>query len=185
MLFILLFAHAGSMRAETAAIDPASSVITVRVYKSGLFSMFAHDHLIQARGPEGIAERGPSPHIEIRLSARQLKVVDPGTSDRERAEIQQAMEDTVLEVNRYPEIRFQSTSIDAQAPGRFLVRGNLSLHGRTLPISLVVQGSGKSYKGKTTLRQTDFGIEPIKIAGGAIRVKDQISIEFDITMRDT
>jgi hypothetical protein len=34
--------------------------------------------------------------------------------------------------------------------------------------------------GALTLRQSDFGITPVKIAGGAVRVKDEIRIEFDI-----
>lgn len=179
---ILLFVCAVSTHAETAKIDSTSSVITVRVYKSGVFSLLGHNHIIQARGLEGIVKTGPNSNVEFRLSARELKVVDPDTSIKERAEIQQAMEDKVLEVNRYPEIRFQSTSVDTRTLGRWQVIGNLSLHGRTLPISLFVDESGRRYRGKTTLRQTDFGIEPIRIAGGTVRVRDEITIEFDVGM---
>jgi hypothetical protein len=30
------------------------------------------------------------------------------------------------------------------------------------------------------LRQSDFGILPISIAGGTVKVKDEVTIEFDI-----
>jgi hypothetical protein len=30
------------------------------------------------------------------------------------------------------------------------------------------------------LKQSDFGIAPIKVAGGAVKVKDQLTIDFDI-----
>ncbi len=184
-LFLLPLANTGISNGETRAIDTASSVITIRVFKSGLFSMFAHDHLIQARGLSGTAATEGSASVAFNFSARELKVADPGISDKERSEIQQTMEDKVLEVSKYAEIRFQSTSVGTQGPGRWQVNGNLSLHGRTRPISFVVQESTGRYRGKTTLRQTDFGIEPITIAGGAIKVKDEIAIEFDVALAVT
>jgi hypothetical protein len=171
---------AGTAHAEIRAIDSESSVIKVRVFKSGLFSAFAHDHIIEARGLKGTAQTEGNPMVEFTLNARQLKVVDPDVSAKDRADIQTTMEDKVLELNRFQEIRFQSTSVAPNTSGRWQVRGNLTLHGRTLPISFVVQESGKRYHGTTTLRQKDFGIEPIRIAGGTVRVKDEITIEFDV-----
>ena len=38
------------------------------------------------------------------------------------------------------------------------------------------------YTGHATLKQTDFGIEPVKVAGGAVRVKDEVQVEFDIQL---
>ncbi len=34
--------------------------------------------------------------------------------------------------------------------------------------------------GVTKLNQTDFGIKPVSIAGGAVKVNDQLRIEIDI-----
>jgi hypothetical protein len=39
------------------------------------------------------------------------------------------------------------------------------------------------YTGKVTLKQTDFGITPVKIAGGTVRVKDVIEIDFEIVAK--
>jgi len=33
------------------------------------------------------------------------------------------------------------------------------------------------------LKQTDFGIKPVTIAGGTVKVKDELTIEFDIVAR--
>jgi hypothetical protein len=30
------------------------------------------------------------------------------------------------------------------------------------------------------LKQSAFGIEPIRIAGGTVKVKDEVKVEFDI-----
>jgi hypothetical protein len=36
------------------------------------------------------------------------------------------------------------------------------------------------YVGRFALKQRDFGITPVSIAGGTVRVKDELKIEFDI-----
>ena len=36
------------------------------------------------------------------------------------------------------------------------------------------------YTGSLSLKQTDYGITPVKIAGGVVRVKGEITIEFSI-----
>jgi hypothetical protein len=36
------------------------------------------------------------------------------------------------------------------------------------------------YRGEAHIRQRDFGIQPIRIAGGTISVKDDLRIAFDI-----
>jgi hypothetical protein len=54
------------------------------------------------------------------------------------------------------------------------------VHGKTREVTIPVVFSGGVYKGSVHLKQTDFGITPIKIAGGAVRVKDEIEIDFEI-----
>ena len=169
------------LHAEGRQFDPESSIITVRVFKSGLFSFLAHDHVIRANGLQGLAEIGESPSVAFQLRAGQLKVIDPEISAKERAEVQQTMEgEKVLNVNQYPEIRFQSVSVIKQASDRWEVHGNLTFHGRSRTVLFTVHEDGGRYRGKTTLRQKDFEIEPIRIAAGAVSVKDEVEIEFDV-----
>ena len=44
---------------------------------------------------------------------------------------------------------------------------------------LVVRQTGV-YRGTVTLKQRDFGIEPISIAGGTVKVKDELKVQFEI-----
>ena len=37
--------------------------------------------------------------------------------------------------------------------------------------------------GELALRQTDFGITPLSVAGGAIQVQDEVKLRFDIHAR--
>jgi polyisoprenoid-binding protein YceI len=184
-LFLLLM-RPSPARGDSRTIDPESSTITVRVFKSGLFSFMAHDHEIRANGLKGQAEIGDHPSVSFQISASRLKVIDPAVTEKDRAEIQQTMEGAkVLNVNAYPEIQFQSTAVQRQTSERWQVAGNLILRGKARAISFTVQQSGNRYQGKTTLRQKDFGIEPISIAGGAVRVKDEVEIEFDVLFAPT
>ena len=47
-------------------------------------------------------------------------------------------------------------------------------------VTFPVQKLGDTYTGEVTISQHDFGIEPIRIAGGAVKVKDQLKIAFEI-----
>jgi hypothetical protein len=43
----------------------------------------------------------------------------------------------------------------------------------------VVHANGK-YRGDVVIRQRDFGMEPITVAGGTVKVKDEITVQFEI-----
>ena len=57
---------------------------------------------------------------------------------------------------------------------------NLTIHGQSRPVEVEVQEDGGHYRGSTRLKPSEFDIKPVKIAGGTIRVKDEIRIDFDI-----
>jgi polyisoprenoid-binding protein YceI len=60
------------------------------------------------------------------------------------------------------------------------VNGSLTLHGQTSEVTVEVKETDGHYLGTSRFKLTDFGIKPVKVAGGAIRVKDEVGIEFDI-----
>ena len=60
------------------------------------------------------------------------------------------------------------------------VRGDLSLHGQARPVEAVVERPNNVYRGSTQLRQKDFGIRPVSVAGGSVKVKDELRVEFEI-----
>jgi hypothetical protein len=45
---------------------------------------------------------------------------------------------------------------------------------------LPVMRVNDKYRGEVAIKQRDFGIEPIKVAGGAVNVKDEIRVQFEI-----
>ncbi len=58
--------------------------------------------------------------------------------------------------------------------------GTLDLHGASKEIVLEVTGGPEHYHGATKLKQTDFGIKPISMGGGSIKVKDELELEFEV-----
>jgi polyisoprenoid-binding protein YceI len=166
--------------AQTQPVDTAHSVITVRVFKSGLFSAFADNHEIRAPVTNGFLDQSGK-RVEVVVDSRKLVVLDPNLAFEKRQQVQERMlGPEVLDSNQFPEIRFEATNVKQESADRFLVAGTLSLHGKTRPFSLHVVGSNGHYRGETALKQSDFGITPVSVAGGTVKVKDELKIEFDV-----
>lgn len=176
------FAWTGAASAQEHAIDTAKSVMTVRVYKAGVFSAFGHNHEIAA--PIGKGTVNTAAHqVELHIDASSLRVRDPEESQTDREEIQRTMQGPeVLDIEHYSKILFGSTGAEPTGADSWRARGNLTLHGQTRPVIVDVKQRGGHYVGASRFKQTDFGITPIKFAGGTVRVKDEIQIEFDIQL---
>jgi polyisoprenoid-binding protein YceI len=176
------------MRLVAASSDPREvdgphSTMTVRVYKSGFLSAFGHNHEIRAPIQSGQVKESGSPSVEIRVDARKLRVLDPEASDSTRAQIQETMLGTqVLDADHFPEIRFQSTGVEPKGPDHWIVHGVLALHGKDHPMAVEVTLKDERYRGSATLKQTNFGITPVTVAGGTVKVKDEVKVEFDIAL---
>jgi polyisoprenoid-binding protein YceI len=167
--------------AQTQTIDVSKSSLKIRVFKSGAFSAFAHDHEIQAPIDEGKIDSSASPSVQLRVDSRKMRVLDSDISVEKRTEIQHTMEGTaVLDVEHFPEISYRSTAIAKTGDAHWEVRGNLNLHGQNQLVVVVVSLDGGHYRGSASFKQSDFGISPIRIAGGTVKVKDEVKIEFDI-----
>ena len=170
--------------AETRAIDTAQSTLTVYVYKSGLFSAFADDHVIDAPIARGTVSDGAPLAVSLEVKAADLRVRDPNLSAAKREEVQMRMVGSeVLDTTAFAAIAFESTSVEANGADRWKVTGRLTIHGQTRSVTLAAARANGRYRGTVLLKQRDFGITPISIAGGAVKVKDELKIEFDVVAK--
>ncbi len=177
-------AAAGGAPGDAGGIDVARSKVTVHVYKQGVFSAFAHNHAIAAPIEKAEISTSDPPSVAVEFDSRKLKVEDPDASAKERATVQANMEGPeVLDTQQYPEIRFRSTEVKAEGPGKWEVAGELSLHGQTHPVRCQVSEANGEYRGQVKLRQTEFGIKPIRIAGGTVKVKVEVVVEFEVAKK--
>jgi polyisoprenoid-binding protein YceI len=181
LLIIAILAATAGLRAESRPIDTARSTLTVFVYKSGMFSAFADDHVIRAPIASGSISAEAPLAVEVRVQAGTLKALDPKLAADKRADVQARMlGPEVLDSARYPDITFTSTAIEPAGADRWTVTGRLTIHGQTRPATFAVARRDGHYRGTAVLKQRDFGIQPISIVGGTVKVKDEIKVEFDI-----
>ena len=165
---------------QSRPIDTAASKLIVHAFKTGLFSGFADNHEIEAPIADGSVDEAAL-RVNFVVESRTMKVLDPQISAEKRNVIQDRMVGPeVLDVERFPKISFESTKVERSGEGQFLVAGRLSLHGVTQPITIRVRSENGRYVGTCTLKQRDYGIEPISIVGGTVKVKDELKIDFDI-----
>lgn len=181
---VLLSAVAAATTVQVGA-RPSHSLITIHVHKSGLFSAFGHEHTVTAPIARGMVDSRVKT-VEIVVLTKQMKVVDADVSEKDRAEVQATMlGPSVLDVDKFPEIRFQSSRVEESGGQRYRVTGKLELHGVSKELSFeVTQNVEGQYQGKTKLKQTDFGIQPVSVGGGTVKVKDELDIEFSILAAD-
>jgi polyisoprenoid-binding protein YceI len=155
----------------------------VHVAKQGIFSMFADNHEIAAPIASGSYDDTLNT-VQLSVNADQMRVLDPSLPAKRRGDVQETMAGPkVLDVERYRTISFNSTKIDQADPSHWTITGMLTLHGQSHPITFAVQRADAThFSGSATIRQSDFGITPLRLAGGAVAVRDEVRIDFQIAL---
>lgn len=188
-----------SSNAAQYIIDPARSQLVVQLFKTGIGSVFAHDHVVRATRYSGQIQLNPTAptaaRISVEIDATALIADEPGTREKynlppgigeeSRQEIQQTLEsEDQLYVRRYPVIRFRSTHITLERKGRYTITGDLELRGVTQVILLSVQAElrGEELHGKGSGRflQSSFGYQPYSTFLGAVKNQDEVVLHVDI-----
>jgi len=197
--FWIVLASALNSEASTLCVDAATSQFKIRVGSAGLFSAFGHEHLIQVQGIKGCAEiewtQLERSSVSLTFAAKDIRVLDPDHPN-DKAKVQETMETEVLRTKEFPEIQFKSSRV-RETPSKtssgdrheLMVEGSLTIRGRTQNVSLplVIQKSssnGAKVTGRYVLKQSAFGITPVKVMGGTVRVKDEITIEFELQLKE-
>ena len=172
-------------------LDPRPSRFTIRVTAGGLLSAFGHNPLMSVRDFSGEVQFDPaspeSASLHVEVSARSLEVAGD-VNEKDRREIERIMHEQVLESDSYPVIEFQSSEIKVTSSGagqfRAEISGELSLHGVSRQQTIVarVTSSGERLRasGEFSIYQTEYGIQLVTVAGGALKVKDELKASFEI-----
>lgn len=195
-LLALWPATVSSGQSRTYRIVTSESSLWVFVEKAGLLSAFAHNHEIGVKSWSGsvtLPDNGvAAASAQFEVDAKSLVVLDKKVSDKDRTEIFNSMHREVLESEKYPRIVFRSVSITGVAKSGenrygFTLNGDLSLHGTTkriaVPLTATVTPAEIRVSGKYRLKQTDYGIKPYSAAGGTVKVRDTVTINFSIVAR--
>jgi len=196
LLLLASLAAGQATTPHTWTIDAAVSQVRIHVARSGLLRFAGHAHTIAAPDIAGaIRFEGESPersslHVSVRAAALQ---VDPEGEPPEAVPRIQAtmLGPRVLDVERYPTITFESSSVTVRDTGDgrldLVVTGGLTLHGverrLDMPVQVTVGTGVLQATGTFTIKQTDFGIEPVTAGLGTVRVKDEMEVSLAIVAR--
>ncbi len=172
--------------------DSTNPVVQVHVGTSGVLGFLGHEHLVQApimRGTLRYDAHDPTQiSVELAVDARSLQVVDPELSAGDRKKIRATMTGPkILAVNEYPTISFKSARVEAEGNHRLLIRGSLTVRDHTrqviLHANLEQTQALLRATGQCRFKQTEFGIRPVTVGLGTVRVQDEVTVSFQIVAR--
>jgi hypothetical protein len=172
------------------AVVPDQSLIAVTVRRGGLLARLGHDHVVASHAVGGFASPAAG-RADLAFRLDQLAVDEPAlraVASLDTHPSPAAIEGTranmlgrVLQAERYPVVRLH-------AEGRAgTLQVAVTLHGVTrriaVPVALEYGPRQLRASGQLLLRQSDFGITPLSLAGGLLSVQDALEVRFRIVAR--
>lgn len=170
-------------------IDSARSLIAVTVRRGGVLARLGHDHVVASHTVTGtVAPAQNRADFQFRLD--QLKVDEPdlrriaGLDTQPSADAidgtRTNMLTKVLDAERYPVVTVHAERGAAGEP----LRVTITLHGVTrgyaIPVDLREENGVLTVSGTVMLNQTDFGLVPFSVMGGAMAVQDRMELRFTL-----
>ncbi|MDZ5457101.1 YceI family protein [Azohydromonas lata] len=189
-----------TLRAEpgTYTLDPARSEIAVLVRRGGALARLGHDHVVSHPALQGHfsvpAGGGSRAEGEVTVLLSGLVVDDPALRARYALDTQPtpaAVEGTranmlqrVLQDYRFPLARLR---LSAEPRPSADVDVEIALHGVTRRQRVAVDWQAERGelrgRGRLVLLQSDFGMQPLTVLGGALRVEDRLEMDFELRAR--
>ena len=175
-------------------VDARASRFTVQAFATGILSAMGHNPRIGIRTFSGEvdfdAEAAQAGGFRLSMKANSLGVLDD-ISDKDRRDIEKMMNEQILEPSKYPDIVYEAPTVTiARLEGSLYsatLAGTLSFHGvtRNQPVSarIAVFDEMMRASGEFSLNQSAYGIKPISVAGGALKVKDELKFSFEMVSR--
>jgi len=172
----------------TYRLGPESGELLLKTSRSGMGRRAGHDLVIEVtRWSAEVTIAGEPADITVsaRVEVDSLKVRDGlggvrPLTDKDRAEIRNRLRE-ILESKAHPEISFASTRVTGSAESA-TVEGDLTIRGRTAPATVSAELSDDRVRGSATVAQTRWGIRPYTAFLGALKVADDVVVEFDATL---
>ncbi len=172
-------------------IDPAESLVVIEVRRGGSLARLGHDHVVASREVGGFVVPSAG-RADLYVRFDRLIVDEPALRAEAGFDTQPTDEDVAgtrrnmlngLEAAKFP-FALVNVAGGSEGDGNAGLRVTLTLHGvtRTLQVPVWIDRSADAVTvaGRLAVKQTDFGITPLSVLGGAIQVQDEVQMRFRI-----
>ena len=171
-------------------LGPDNGRVILRTGRAGLAAKAGHDLTIeitrwsaQVEVPDEEAGGVTAATVSAEFDLGSLEVRE-GTggakplSDRDRGEIRK----TIGGILGGGTASFASSRIVRSGASGGAIEGTLTLNGKSEPVRVQVSEPGPGrYRGTATVIQSAHGIKPYVGFFGALKLKDEVGVEFDVT----
>jgi polyisoprenoid-binding protein YceI len=203
VLITLVGLGASAARAENPKpvafdVDKDASRVYIKVTRT---NRLGHNHGVEGKLASGTLAVGGKGSLVFDMStftadtaqARRYVGLDPEFSASDARKVNDNMRGAdCLDVKNHPQATFAVTSMFAapnEPAGRYILDGQFTLHGVTRPLRFLAESVATNQAGAFGLRgwfkvkQSEFGMKPFSVAGGAIGVEDELTIHGDLVIR--
>jgi hypothetical protein len=180
-------------------IVPAESEVRIFVYRTGSLAKLGHNHVITSHdllGTVTVPDDPTQTQFEIVMPVVPLAVDEPEQRAEEGTDFSTEVSDSardgthknmlkpeVLDGEHYPAVTVRSTSI-ARAGENYDVVFEVELRGLKhelkAPVHVAIEAEQLTATGELSFNQTDLGITPFMAALGALAIKDEVRVKFNI-----
>ena len=180
----------------------ADSLLTLLVFRGGALAKAGHNHVIASHTLSGTAwvpEDVSRASFEIHAPVNDFTIDEPPLRALEGKEFAADVPDSardgtkknmlsepMLDGARYPEVVLTSGPVEPGSQG-LLVQVSVGIRGQTrsitVPIRYEVKDNELTAQGQLALKQTDLGLTPFSLLGGALRVEDEMTVKFSVVAR--
>lgn len=187
---------AGAAHYRVAADD---TQIYARVFRAGSMAKLGHNHVVLfpgARGDLYLAEEPGDSLFDLAVPVAGAEVDPPALRARQGREFQSEISDDarsrtrsnmlgedMLDAAGHPYVVISSSGIEGSFDDlrvTFDITIRDATRRRTAPVSVRRDEDGLRAEGRLELLQSDFGIEPFEVLGGALRVEDRVELVFTV-----
>jgi polyisoprenoid-binding protein YceI len=168
---------------------PEAGRLLVHTSRAGLGAKAGHDLTIEVTRWHGHATvdtavpANSSVTVQVDVDSFQVRQGTGGVkplTDADRAEISKTLKQ-VLHTAQHPTITFRSRRVDGSA-GSFTLDGELTIMGITRPVTVQGDVTDGRVVARATVVQSRWGIRPYSAFLGALRLRDEVKVDFDVAL---
>ena len=172
-------------------LGPGNGRVVLKTGRQGIAARAGHDLTIEVtrwsarvhvpdEDSGGVGEATVTAELDLgSLEVREGTGGAKPLTDRDRGEIRKTMSGIIGTGTA----SFTSSRVVRVGSTGGAIEGTFTLHGQSEPVRLQVSEPGPGrYRGTATVVQTALGIKPYVGFFGALKLKDEVGVEFEVTL---